>query len=487
MKTSVGPIVGLLSAACIAVPAGTGTASAAATSPAIGTASTASNAHTRTFDPVPPALRLVGTDKLTLGASALAPTVGNAAIDGNELLQLATFPYHNAFGIATAAAKTANTGLEVALLPVSLAALVAQNKTEAIPESVSGVETDVKNAVPDFTQAVRHELQYDQDLFEKLTDAINSGSSSDMMAAITDQRAAAAVSGNDLLALVTIPIHNAVGVTNAVDNVVNTGIQVALVPVSLAALVLMNKTETIPAYLDTVQSNVVNTVPNFVKAIQSEVDYDRNLIQKVLGGTATGGSTGDDTSTVEAAAKTGTAAEEEATKGATDAAAPAKDETGKDSETATPAANDGTADTATDDTKADDQDAGAEKPSHPVRSIRHLLDTVVHNAGRGDDDTTTNTDVNASHNNGSTVSNTTSDDQGGSTSTSAGANHGASTGSKTSTASTGSKTSTSTGSKASTASTGSKASNASSNAGNKPGAHRALKNTKPGGAKHRAA
>ena len=80
MKTSVGHIVGLLSAACIAVPAGTGTASAAATSPAIGTASTASNAHMRTFDPVPPALRLVGTDKL--GVSALAPTVGNVAIDG---------------------------------------------------------------------------------------------------------------------------------------------------------------------------------------------------------------------------------------------------------------------------------------------------------------------------------------------------------------------------------------------------------------------
>ncbi len=478
MKTSVGPIVGLLSAACIAVPAGTGTASAAATSPAIGTASPASTAHMRTFDRVPPALRLVGTDKLTLGASALAPTVGNAAIDGNELLQLATLPYHNLFGVATAAAKTANTGLEVAFLPLSLATLVAQNKTDSIPGTVSGVEGDVKNAFPNFAKAVSAELQYDQDLFEKLTNAINSGSSSDMMAAITDQRAAAAISGNDLLAVVTIPIHNAVAVTNAVDNVVNTGIQVALVPVSVASLVLMNKTDTIPAYLDMVQSNVANTVPNFVKSIQSEVDYDRNLIQKVLGGTATGGTTGDDTSTV-AAAKTGTAAEEAATKGATDAAAPAKDETGKDAETATSAANDGTADTATDDTKADDEDAGAEKPSRPTGSIRHLLDKVVHNTGRTDDDTTaaSNTGINASHS-GSSVSNTKSDDQGGSTSTSASANHGASTGA-----------SASNGAKAGNGpSNGAKASNASSNSGNsgkKPGLHR-VKNTNSS-AKHRAA
>src|SRR5262245_38647759 len=133
MKTSVGPIVGLLSAACIAVPAGTGTASAAATSPSIGTAPTASSAHTRTFDPLPPALRLAGTDKLTLGANALAPTVGDAAIDGNELLKLASFPYHNAFGAATAVANLANTGLQVVLVPASVATLIAQNKTDGIP------------------------------------------------------------------------------------------------------------------------------------------------------------------------------------------------------------------------------------------------------------------------------------------------------------------------------------------------------------------
>ena len=138
MKVSVGkPVLAAMSVACIAVPAATGVASAA--TPA------------STISPV------------RLAAAAAAPVDPNLA-----LLNLLTFPIHNAFGIAVGVGTAANAGLNLVLLPVSIASFVAVNQTDKIPAYVQQVQTNLANAFPGIIKSIQAEVAYDQSLFGTL-------------------------------------------------------------------------------------------------------------------------------------------------------------------------------------------------------------------------------------------------------------------------------------------------------------------------------
>ncbi len=135
MKVSVGkPVLAAMSVACIAVPAATGVASAA--TPA------------STISPV------------RLAAAAAAPVDPALA-----LLNLVTFPIHNALGIAIGVGTAANAGLNLVLLPVSIASFIATNQTDKIPAYVQTVQTNLANAIPGIIKSIQAEVAYDQNLF----------------------------------------------------------------------------------------------------------------------------------------------------------------------------------------------------------------------------------------------------------------------------------------------------------------------------------
>jgi hypothetical protein len=247
MKVSVGkPVLAAMSVACIAVPAATGVASAATP------ASTNSS------------VRVV--------AAAAAP------VDPNALLNLLTFPYHNAFGIAVGVGTAANAGLNAILLPVSIASFVAVNQSDKIPAYVQSVQTSLANAIPGIIKSIQAEVAYDQNLFANLgvTQATQARPSAADVNAVV-----AAASGTTLLNLLTFPYHNALGIAIGFGTAANAVLNLALLPVSIASFVAVNQTSKIPAYVQQVQTNLANAIPTIIKSIQAEVDYDKNLFSSL--------------------------------------------------------------------------------------------------------------------------------------------------------------------------------------------------------------
>jgi hypothetical protein len=247
MKVSVGkPVLAAISVACIAVPAATGVASAATPAP--------------TTSPV----RL---------AAAAAPVDPNLA-----LLKLLTFPIHNAYGIAVGVGTAANAGLNLVLLPVSIASFVAVNQTDKIPAYVQQVQTNLANAFPGIIKSIQAEVSYDQSLLGTLgvAQAAQSRPSAHDVSAIT-----AAASGTPLLNLLTFPIHNAFGIAVGVGTAANAVLNLALLPVSIATFVAVNQTDKIPAYVQQVQTNLANAIPGIIKSIQAEVSYDQHLFSSI--------------------------------------------------------------------------------------------------------------------------------------------------------------------------------------------------------------
>src|SRR4051812_21268521 len=136
MHFSVGkPILAMVSVACIAVPAGTLDATAAAS-----TGST---------------VQIAAATPLAVGAEP-------------SLLDILSFPYHNAYGVAVGVGTAANAGLQLALLPVSIASFVAVNKTDQIPAYIQTVQKNLANAIPGIIKAIQAEVAYDQNLFGQL-------------------------------------------------------------------------------------------------------------------------------------------------------------------------------------------------------------------------------------------------------------------------------------------------------------------------------
>ena len=91
-----------------------------------------------------------------------------AAASGTPLLNLLTFPYHNALGIAIGFGTAANAVLNLALLPVSIASFVAVNQTSKIPAYVQQVQTNLANAIPTIIKSIQAEVDYDKNLFSSL-------------------------------------------------------------------------------------------------------------------------------------------------------------------------------------------------------------------------------------------------------------------------------------------------------------------------------
>jgi len=101
----------------------------------------------------------------------------------------------------------------------------------------------------------------------------------------------AALSGVDratlLLALLTAPYHNVVGVSKAVGSAANAGLQLVSLPFSIASFVLANQTDQIPTYIASVQTGLKGALPGIQNAIQSEIAYDRHLFEQFIGGGTT--------------------------------------------------------------------------------------------------------------------------------------------------------------------------------------------------------
>jgi hypothetical protein len=275
MQASVGkPLLALVSAACIAVPAGIPDAAAAPAgiSPLIRTAST-TPAGAALFDPLPPVLRLLaepgGGDIGALAAASATP------------LELLTFPYHNVYGIGVGVGSAVNSVVQLALLPASIASLVAVNKTDQVPAFVQTTLANLEKAIPGVTAAVQNEIQYDINLFSQL----GAGMGSPFNATTSDVRSAGTADGVGALAaasatpleLLTFPYHNVYGVGVGVGSAVNSVVQLGLLPASIASLVAVNKTDQVPAFVQTTLTNLQKAIPGVTAAVQNEVAYDKNL------------------------------------------------------------------------------------------------------------------------------------------------------------------------------------------------------------------
>jgi hypothetical protein len=90
-----------------------------------------------------------------------------------------------------------------------------------------------------------------------------------------------------LLQLLTAPYHNVVGISKAVGSAANAGLQLVSLPFSIASFVIANQTDQIPKYIETVQANLKGALPGIRTAIQSEIEYDKNLFAQFFGGSDT--------------------------------------------------------------------------------------------------------------------------------------------------------------------------------------------------------
>jgi hypothetical protein len=253
MKVSVGkPVLAAMSVACIAVPAATGVASAA--TPA---------------SPISP---------VRLAAAAAAPVDPALA-----LLNLVTFPIHNAVGVAIGVGTAANAGLNLVLLPVTIASLIATNGTAQIPANVQRIETDLANAFPKLIQSIQAEVAYDQSLFANLgvTQAAQTRPNAADVSAVTAAAAAPVDPALALLNLATLPIHNIVALAVAVGSALNPVLNLALLPVTIASFVITNRTAEIPGQVQMLETSLANAIPTLIKNIQTEVDYTKSVFSSL--------------------------------------------------------------------------------------------------------------------------------------------------------------------------------------------------------------
>ncbi|MBX7448655.1 hypothetical protein GR927_11715 [Mycolicibacterium sp. 3033] len=100
----------------------------------------------------------------------------------------------------------------------------------------------------------------------------------------------AALSGIDkstlVLQLLTAPYHNVLAVANATGAALQSAGMFAALPFSIATLVLANQTDQIPAYVQTVRTNLQNAIPGIRTAISTELAYDADLFAQLFGGNA---------------------------------------------------------------------------------------------------------------------------------------------------------------------------------------------------------
>lgn len=290
MHSSIGkPLVALVSAACLAAPAITPTLHdsplATATIPVELTAAVTS------FDPLPPSARSLGNSVAPTDDAKLVEAVDTMAelsgVDtGTLLLQLLTAPYHNVYAVSIALGKAVNAVVQLVSLPFSVATYVLTNRTAEIPAYVQTVRNNLGNALPGVVDSVQSEIGYDLDLLAHLfggnQPTATVTSAADGVAAQADP----ASTGTLFLQLLTIPYHNIHGVSVAVGKAVNAVVQLVGLPLSVATYVLTNRTTEIPAYVNTVRTNLQGALPGIGNSVKSEIAYDKNIISQIFGGTS---------------------------------------------------------------------------------------------------------------------------------------------------------------------------------------------------------
>jgi hypothetical protein len=286
MYVSVGkPLLTVATAACIAVAATAPAASAAATAPSphtvVSNLETTLVASTSDFQPLP-----VGARELADLSVADVNSIVSAADDGVSatpvdtgtlILQLLTFPYHNALGIAQGFGAFTNTGLQLASLPFSIATYLAVNQPEKIPAYVNGVLTSVGNAIPALTTAIQNEINYDINLFGQVFGGATTATGATALAAPDVSAAAPVDTGTYVLQLLTFPYHNALGIAQGFGAFANTALQLVSLPFSVATYLAVNQPDKIPGYVNGVLSSVGTAIPTLAAAFQKEIDYDTAL------------------------------------------------------------------------------------------------------------------------------------------------------------------------------------------------------------------
>ncbi|MEW5809374.1 MAG: hypothetical protein AB1925_07965 [Actinomycetota bacterium] len=287
MHSSIGkPLVALVSAACLAAPAMTPTTPdsvrASATTPV------ALSAAVTTFDPVPPSLRTLNAPVAPTDDATLVDAVDTMAeLSGVDratlLLQLLTAPYHNVLGVSKAVGSAVNAVLQVASLPLSVATYVLTNRTNEIPDYVASVRQNLTNALPGISTAIKTEIQYDLDLISQVFGAQPEAATADKVANSVTAQDDPVDKGTLLLQLLTIPYHNVLGVSKAVGGAVNAVVQLASLPFSVFTYVLTNRTNEIPAYVDSVRDNLKGALPGISTSIKNELAYNKSVIDKIFG------------------------------------------------------------------------------------------------------------------------------------------------------------------------------------------------------------
>jgi hypothetical protein len=278
------PLLALMSAACITVPATAGAPHAsAAAAPTTQDQAVALTAGSTLFDPLPAAARSV-----VLDTQSVDPL---AQVDIGTLVDLVTFPYHNAYAIGSAFGRAANAGIQVVGLPLSLAYFLATNASDTtIQNYLNSVQTNVNGAIPGIIDTIQDEIAYDLHLFGLggATATASTRLSVEQAAPTDGVTTSAAVDLGTLVDLATFPYHNAYAVGSAVGRAANAGIQVVGLPLSLGYFLATNASDTtIQNYLNSVQANVNGAIPGILDTIQDEIDYDRDLFTKAFGGTTT--------------------------------------------------------------------------------------------------------------------------------------------------------------------------------------------------------
>jgi hypothetical protein len=275
-----------MSAACIAAPAVVGAPhAAAAANPSVTHSAVTLTADATVFDLVPAAARLVDLDVNGLNTA-----------DIGTLVDLLTFPYHNVYAVGSAVGRAANAGVQVLGLPLSLAFFLATNASDTtIQNYLNSVQTNVNGALPGIVAAIQSEIAYDVALFNEVFGGGSASAVSQLAATDAAPTAGVTASGADigrLVDLLTFPYHNVYAVGSAVGRAANAGVQVLGLPLSLAFFLATNASDTtIQNYLNSVQTNVNGALPGIVAAIQSEIEYNRELFNDFFGG-ATAEATG---------------------------------------------------------------------------------------------------------------------------------------------------------------------------------------------------
>lgn len=290
MHSSIGkPLVALVSAACLAAPAMANPTTMTPDSVrAIATIPVELSAAVGTFDPVPPSIRTLNTPVAPTDDAKLVEAVDTMAeLSGVDratlLLKLLTAPYHNVLGVSKAVGSAVNAVLQVASLPFSVATYVLTNRTGEIPDYIASVRKNLDGALPGISTAIKTEIQYDLDLLSQVF-----GSSPSVTTATAKSATALAdpvEQGTLFLQLLTIPYHNFLGVSKAVGSATNAVVQLASLPFSVFTYVLTNRTDEIPAYVDTVRANLKGALPGISTAVKSELAYNKSIIDKIFGGT----------------------------------------------------------------------------------------------------------------------------------------------------------------------------------------------------------